>query len=137
MRVNKLVWLVVLLGPPQVFAQQAKTLGPSADELRSIGLRICELSADKARSIVSATIKSQKHNVDTEIVAQTIEGSPERNLMQQIFHRDDLVSTVLIRSANFGALVVPPQEGEEYKRGIIELTYQYVRNSCIAATLLR
>lgn len=135
MRLNILVWLVALLGSSQVLAQQGKAPRPSAAELRTFRLSMCELSADKAKSIISATIKSQERDVDAEIVVQTIEGSPERKLMQQIFHRDDLVSTVLIRSANSSSVAVTLQEDREYKQGIIELTYRYVRNSCIAATL--
>ena len=137
MRLNKLVWFIALLGSSQVLAQQGKAFRPSAADLRSAQLSLCELSADKAKSIISATIKSQRHNVDAEIVAQTIEGSPERKLMQQIFHRDDLVATVLIRSADFGSVAVTPQDDEKYKKGIIELTYRYVRSTCIAATLSR
>jgi hypothetical protein len=137
MKVNNLVYIVLLAGSSQVLAQQAKTPVPSEAELRAVRISVCELSADKARSIASATIKAKKYNADAEVLAQTIEGSPDRNLMQKLFQRDDLISTVLIRSASFGASAIPAPEGDEYKKDIAELTYRYVRSTCIAATLAR
>lgn len=133
MRLYKCVAIVFLLSTSHLFAQPATQTKPSAAALKQFKLNFCESNAEKARDITRATIKAKKFNAAPEVIAQTIAGSPEREVMQQLFQSEGLISSVLIRSASFGASVT----GEEKdKSDVDEFAFEYVRSRCIAATLV-
>jgi hypothetical protein len=135
MNLNKAVLTILLLTSSHVFAGPATKYEPSDADLKRIKINLCELSAEKARSITRATIKAKKFNADSEVIAQTAAESQEREIMQQLFQSEGLISTVLIQGASFGASMMPSSEGVSTKQNIEELTFLYVRSLCISASL--
>lgn len=127
---------IALLASAYVYAAPpAEYSGPSPAALKQLRINHCDQSAEKAKSIMQATIKAKKFNAAPEVLRQTAPDSPERAVMQQLFHSKWLISSVLIQSAAFGAGMTPSGVGEQSKRDIEELTYDYVRSMCIAASL--
>ena len=132
----KCVSIVFLLGTSPLFAQPATQYkSPKADLIKQFKLNICEANAEKAREITRATIKAKTFNATPEVIAQTIAGSPERELMMHLFEPEGLIASVLIRSASFGARMIP-SEGNKGRSDIDEFAFEYVRNKCNFATMV-
>lgn len=136
MPLKSAVLIGFLMASPHLLAAPQTPYQPSAKDIIQLKINLCEQSAEKARSITKATIKSGNFDATHEVLNQTAPGSNERQIMQQLFHVRGLVSTVLIQNASFGAsMIPPPEEAERARRSIEELTYYYVRSRCIAASL--
>lgn len=137
MNPSRIATVVVLLSAlTHVYAAPAvQDSGPSDDALKRIRINLCEHSAETARSITRATIKGKLFDATKEVLAQTVPGSDERKIMQQLFQRGGLISSVLIQSANYGLFFASTSEVRQATEKIDELTYDYVRSMCIAASL--
>lgn len=134
MKTHKVARLISLLMLLPIFSESS-AYQPSKDEIQQLRINLCDSTAEKARDIAWATIKSKKADAMPEVMRQTIEGSPEREIMKQLFHNKGLVSSVLLGSAARGARTLPPAESKAAIQNIEELTYSYARNLCISSSL--
>lgn len=135
MKLKRIALTALLIISPHLFAESTTKYQSSDADMKYLKINLCEASAEKARSITRATIKSKKFDAAPEVIAQTAAGSDERKIMQQLFQNGGLISTVLIQSASFGAAMMPTSDGEQTNQNIEELAFLYVRSLCISASL--
>lgn len=134
MKIHKSAPIVLLLMVLPGFSA-ASEYQPSEADIKQLRINLCDSTAEKARNIAGATIKSRKTDATPEVMRQTIEGSHEREIMKQLFQNRGLISSVLLGSAARGASILPQPESKAAVQSIEELTYLYVQNLCISSSL--
>jgi hypothetical protein len=123
---------LILLVSIQANATPPSASKPSKVQYPAMHQRICDMAAEKAQSITSATIANRTLDAMPEVLAQTLPDSIERKLMLDVFQRPFLVTSVLIESASAGAMTLPPDEAKAALKDIVDFAYTYVRSQCLA-----
>jgi hypothetical protein len=129
MNLKKSVAILMLVVPAISCAQSSpRPLASGARKLLSTAL--CDLTAEKAASVIQATMKAKKFDARPEVISQTSQGSAERSVLLEIFATDSIITSVLLHSAAFGAGMMPTGIADESRKDIEKFAFLYVRNAC-------